>query len=66
MKKYINVRLKGQKELVQIFVDQGIIREIAEQIPIECETIDLEGNLTIPPYVDPHIHLDYVFTANLG
>lgn len=66
MKKYINVRLKGQKELVQIFVDQGIIQEIAEQIPIECETIDLEGNLTIPPYVDPHIHLDYVFTANLG
>lgn len=66
MKKYVNVRLKGQKELAQILVENGMIREIANHIPVECETIDLEGNLTIPPYVDPHIHLDYVFTANMG
>lgn len=30
---------------------------------IDCEIEDLGGKLTLPPYVDPHIHLDYVFTA---
>ena len=28
--------------------------------------MDLEGNLVVPPYVDPHLHLDYVFTASMG
>lgn len=66
MKKYINARLKGKKEPVQILAEDGMIKEIAKEIPAECETIDLKGNLTIPPYVDPHIHLDYVFTADMG
>ncbi|MDD6071878.1 MAG: cytosine deaminase [Clostridiales bacterium] len=66
MKKYVNVRLKGDKDLKQILVEDGVIKEIAAEIPVKCETIDLEGNLTVPPYVDPHLHLDYVFTANIG
>ncbi|OLR60166.1 cytosine deaminase [Anaerostipes sp. 494a] len=66
MKKYINARLKGKKELVQFLVWDGMIQQIEKEIPAECETIDLQGNLVIPPYVDPHIHLDYVFTANIG
>ena len=59
------VRLKGQKELKIILVEDGTIKKIAEQIavPDEAEVIDLQGYLTVPPYVDPHIHLDYVFTA---
>ncbi|WP_216696824.1 cytosine deaminase [Anaerostipes faecalis] len=66
MKKYINARLKGKKELVQFLVWDGMIQQIEKEIPAECETIDLQGNLVIPPYVDPHIHLDYVFTASIG
>lgn len=66
MKKFTNVRLKGKKELVSILVDNGIIQEIAPVIPVECETVDLNGSLVIPPYVDPHLHLDYVYTADLG
>ena len=66
MKKFTNVRLKGKKELVSILVEDGKIKKIAEQISEECETIDVGGNLVIPPYVDPHLHLDYVFTADMG
>lgn len=66
MKKFINAKLKGKKELVQILVKDGMIEEIGEHIQAECETIDVKEHLVIPPYVDPHIHLDYVFTAEMG
>lgn len=62
-KKFINVRLKGDNELKQILVEEGKIKAIASKIEEACETEDLEGRLVLPPYVDPHIHLDYVFTA---
>lgn len=64
-KKFINARLKGNKELQQILVEGGIFKEIMPHVSDtgDCEVIDLEGKLTLPPYVDPHIHLDYVFTA---
>ncbi|MGN0154993.1 MAG: cytosine deaminase [Lachnospiraceae bacterium] len=66
MKKYKNVRLKGNTELTEIMVEDGITTQIGAKLPAVDEEIDLEGNLVIPPYVDPHIHLDYVFTANIG
>lgn len=64
-KKFINARLKGNAQLQEILVEDGIFKEIAPHISDtdDCEVIDLEGKLTLPPYVDPHIHLDYVFTA---
>lgn len=69
-KLFKNVRLKGQKELVSILVEDGIFKKIAADIPREktvgCEEVDLNGQLVVPPYVDPHLHLDYVFTASLG
>ena len=69
-KLFKNARLKGQKDLVSILVEDGIIKKISADIPYEkstvCEEVDLNGQLVIPPYVDPHLHLDYVFTANLG
>lgn len=70
MKKFINVRLKGQKELVSILVEDGKIKKIGKDISDSetqgCETVDVEGRLVVPPYVDPHLHLDYVFTASQG
>lgn len=69
-KLFKNVRLKGQKERVSILVKDGIFKKIAADIPQEetvgCEEVDLNGQLVVPPYVDPHLHLDYVFTASLG
>lgn len=69
MKKYINARLKGRNELVTISVENGIITEISEGEFVSdksCETIDIDGKLVAAPYVDPHLHLDYVFTADMG
>lgn len=67
---YKNARLKGKRELEDILVEDGIIKRIGHNLTSEdlkvtnsIEEHDLEGNLVIPPYVDPHIHLDYVFTA---
>lgn len=59
---YKNARLKGNKELVDILVEDGKFKEIGIDLKGN-EEIDLKGNLVLPPYVDPHIHLDYVFTA---
>lgn len=70
MKKFINVRLKGKKEKVEFLVDEGVIVAIDSKVDDTDkkvnEVIDLEGNLVVPPYVDPHLHLDYVFTASMG
>ena len=64
-KKFINAKLKGYDELQEILVEDGVFKKIAPSIEVEggCEIEDLGGKLTLPPYVDPHIHLDYVFTA---
>ena len=64
-KKFINAKLKGYDELQEILVEDGVFKAIAPHIDVDsdCEIEDLGGKLTLPPYVDPHIHLDYVFTA---
>lgn len=59
---YKNVRLKGKKDLIDILVEDGVFKKIGNNIQGDKE-VDLKGNLVLPPYVDPHIHLDYVFTA---
>lgn len=67
MKKYSNARLKGREGLYEILVkDRKFERIRSQPICADCETVDLQGKIVIPPYVDPHIHLDYVFTADLG
>ena len=49
-------------------MEDGVFKRISADLPERagCEVIDLQGQLFIPPYVDPHMHLDYVFTAGLG
>src|SRR5699024_4233132 len=46
----------------EILVEEGKIKAIGKQLPEAQETIDLEGHLVLPPYVDAHLHLDYYFT----
>lgn len=63
---FTNARLKGDEELKDLYVENGIFKEIGNKLSDkyrDVKKIDLGGYLTIPPYVDPHIHLDYVYTA---
>ena len=64
MKKFTNVRIYRQHDEVnEILVDKGVIKQIGKKLPCVEEEIDLQGRLAVPPYVDAHLHLDYVYTA---
>lgn len=44
---------------VSLCIEDGIIKEIAEDVPENAEeVIDAKGYLAVPPLVDNHIHLD--------
>lgn len=65
--KYIdNLRLGGHEGLWQMAIEQG---RIAHMIPQpegaewRSETLDAEGGLVLPAFVEPHIHLDTTQTA---
>ncbi len=62
-----NAKLRNQEELVHITVEKGIIKEIVRGgVPLGqtgAETIDAQGHLVSPPFVDPHVHLDAVLVA---
>jgi cytosine deaminase len=57
-----NARLQGENETVDILINNGIIQKIDSEILGEA-TIDAKGNLVLPPFVEPHIHLDTTLTA---
>ncbi|MEO7006258.1 MAG: cytosine deaminase [Terrimesophilobacter sp.] len=64
MKKFTNARIYRQHdEASEILVDEGIIKQIGTSLATADEEIDLGGRLVVPPYVDAHLHLDYVYTA---
>ena len=65
MKKlYRNARLQDTAECQDILVEDDKFAAIAPHLEAaDAVVIDLGGKLTVPPYVDPHIHLDYVYTA---
>ena len=64
MKKFTNARIYRQHdEISEILVDKGVITQIGNNLPKADEEIDLQGRLVVPPYVDAHLHLDYVYTG---
>jgi cytosine deaminase len=64
MKKFTNARIYRQHdESSEILVDKGVFKEIGRNLSGADEEIDLCGRLVVPPYVDPHLHLDYVYTG---
>lgn len=68
MKVYRNAKLRHQKGLFDIWVDKELVYEIvpAGQLPLTAEEeTDLMGRLVCEPYVESHIHLDYIDTANV-
>ncbi len=65
MKKlYKNATIAGSQELQDILVEDGKFTAIQTGLPEDgAQIIDLQGKLVVSPYVDPHLHLDYVYTA---
>ena len=65
---YTNARLRHSCGLSDILVEDGICRAIgaglAARFP-DAPQIDLGGRLVCEPFVESHIHLDYVYTADL-
>lgn len=66
MKKFTNAVIYKHPEANEILVKDGKIVEIGRGLAEAEETIDLGGKLVLPPYVDSHIHLDYVYTGLEG
>jgi imidazolonepropionase-like amidohydrolase len=54
-------RLQGREGLWQLTIENGRFSRIEPQdtatLP-QGEVLDAEGGLAIPPFVEPHIHLD--------
>jgi len=61
-----NVRLPCREGLWQIDIEQGKILQIISQPGDELQgegILDAQGGLALPPFVEPHIHLDTTQTA---
>lgn len=59
-----NARLRNKKGSFDIFINNGIIRDITDSINIDGEeVIDAKGNMVLPPFIEPHVHLDTTLTA---
>ncbi|MCZ4059977.1 cytosine deaminase [Pantoea sp. LMR881] len=61
-----NLRLPGREGLWQIGIDEGKFTHIQAQpqhLQPDNESLDGEGGLAFPPFIEPHIHLDTTQTA---
>ena len=59
-----NARLLKKDGLWDILIKEGKFVEISQNISKKEEhLIDADGNLVIPPFVEPHVHLDTTLTA---
>ncbi len=63
-KKFFNAKIYRHDEATEIVVENGKITQIGSNLPPCDEEINLHGKLVLPPYVDPHLHLDYVYTLS--
>ena len=60
-----NVYIENSEELLDIRVEDGKFAEIAKGLEAkgEEEVLDLDGKLLLPPFVEPHVHLDSALTS---
>lgn len=61
-----NCKLREKDNLCDILIEDGRFKTIAPNGSLDYpgqNVIDANGNLLIPPFVEPHIHLDCVLTA---
>ncbi|PLS15741.1 cytosine deaminase [Bacillus sp. M6-12] len=60
-----NAKLRNKDGLWQILIEAGKIEKIAQTVENSNgqQVIDVQGSLVLPPFVEPHIHLDSTLTA---
>ena len=61
-----NVRLPDREGLWQIAIDKGCFGDITPMGDARSESYEVlnaRGGLAIPPFIEPHIHLDTTQTA---
>lgn len=61
-----NVVIRGQQNLSQILIEDGVISAIEDNnatLNTSATVIDGEGGMALPPFCEPHIHLDTTQTA---
>lgn len=63
MKKFINATIYGDSDSTEILVEDYKFKAVGTNLGDADEVIDLESKLVLPPYVDPHLHLDYIFSG---
>ncbi len=63
-KKFFNAKIYRNDAATEMIVENGKITQIGTNLPKCDEEINLNGKLIMPPYVDPHLHLDYVYTLS--
>jgi len=68
MKIYRNAKLRHKEGLWDILIDGTKVSDIvpagSREVP-DAEITDVEGRLVCEPFVESHIHLDYVYTADV-
>lgn len=62
-RKFTNATIYRDDSASEILVEDGVIRDIGTNLPDADDVVDLGGQLVTPPYVDSHLHLDYVYTG---
>lgn len=58
-----NATVRGFDESVDILIIDGKIEKIEDSIEADCKIVDANGGLVLPPFIEPHIHLDTTLTA---
>lgn len=60
-----NAALRGKVGLWHIVVRNGEFKKITQTLPeVDSEeVVDVNGSLVLPPFIEPHIHLDTTLTA---
>lgn len=61
-----NARLRNDASLWDIAIQKGVIESITpaqEKDFDNQEMLDVDGSLVLPPFIEPHIHLDTTLTA---
>lgn len=66
-----NCRIRGREGFYNVAYEDGVFTAITEitpetpAVPAGADTYDAAGRLLMPPFVEPHIHLDCVMTAGI-
>ncbi len=61
-----NASLKNKEKQQDILIDEGEIIKIDDHIVHKAKrTINAEGNLVAPAFIEPHIHLDKIFISDV-